>query len=107
MNNFKDVNPGSTVGIKLDIGFSMQQSYRALYGNHSIPKYLAELGFTAVETPVGLETDRETLKQHVICCCNAGLKTSLHAYSEGTVANPAFFSLAQNNARRVQEVISA
>jgi sugar phosphate isomerase/epimerase len=100
MNKFKDINSGGIVGIKLDIGFSVQESYRELYGNHSIPEYLAELGFTTVETPIGLETDGEALKQHVVCCCNAGLKTSLHAYSENTASNPAFFSLAEDNACR-------
>jgi sugar phosphate isomerase/epimerase len=100
MNKFKDINSDIIVGIKLDIGFSMQESYRELYGNHNIPEYLAELGFTTVETPIGLETDGEALKQHVVCCCNAGLKTSIHAYSENTASNPAFFSLAANNACR-------
>ncbi len=100
MNKFKDINSGRIVGIKLDIGFSMQESYRELYGNHNVPEYLAELGFTTVETPIGLETDRKVLKEHVVCCCNAGLKISLHAYSESTTSNPAYFSLAENNACR-------
>ncbi len=100
MSKFKNNNSNITVGIKLDIGFSTQQSYRELYGARNIPEYLAELGFATVETPVGLETDREVLVEHVACCCDAGLKMSLHPYSESTDSNPAFFSPAENNACR-------
>lgn len=101
MKKSKNTNPDAIVGIKLDIGFSTHQSYHQLYGNRKIPEYLARIGFQFVETPVGLETETEALKEHVVCCSNAGLKTSLHAYSESTASNPAFFSLKQNNMCRL------
>ena len=97
MNKSEDTKPDAIVGIKLDIGFSTQKLYKKLYGNRKIPEYLAEIGFTVVETPTGLETEKEALREHVVCCCDAGLKTSLHAYSENTASNPAFFSLDENN----------
>ena len=43
MNKSKDTNPDTVVGIKLEIGFSTQESYRQLYGNRKILEYLAEL----------------------------------------------------------------
>ncbi len=101
MNKSKDTNPDIVVGIKLEIGFSRQESYHQLYGNRKIPEYLAELGFTVMETPIGLETEREVLMEHVICCLKAGLEVSLHAYSENTTSNPAFFSLEENNLCRL------
>ena len=97
MNKSQDTNPDTVVGIKLEIGFSTQESYHQLYGNRKIPEYLAELGFTVIETPIGLEIEREALMEHVICCLDAGLKASLHAYSENTTSNPAFFSPEKNN----------
>ena len=101
MNTSKDTNPDTIVGLKLDIGFSTQESYHQLYGIRKIPEYLAELGFTVIETPIGLEIEREALMEHVICCLNAGLKASLHAYSENTTSNPAFFSPEENNLCRL------
>jgi len=101
MNKSKDTNPDTVVGIKLEIGFSRQESYHQLYGNRKIPEYLAELGFTVIETPIGLEIEREALMEHVICCLNTGLKASLHAYSENTTSNPAFFSPEENNLCRL------
>lgn len=98
MPDSEQINPDITVGMKLDIGFSEDWSYRELFGGRNVPDYLAESGFASVETPVGLETDGEALKEHVVRCRDAGLKVSLHAYSEGTDSNPAFFSEAESNA---------
>ncbi|UCF16766.1 MAG: sugar phosphate isomerase/epimerase [Phycisphaerales bacterium] len=88
------------IGIKLDIGFATELSYRQLFGTRNIPEYLAELGLETVETPVGLGTNSEVLAEHVAHCRDAGLNISLHPYSERTDANPAFFSPAADNACR-------
>lgn len=88
------------IGIKLDIGFSTDQFYRQLFGDRNIPEYLAELGFATVETPVRLRTDAEAVAEYAACCRDAGLKVSLHPYSERTASNPALFSPAPENACR-------
>jgi len=88
------------IGIKLEIGFWKHELYGRLYGDRKIPEYLRELGLAVIETPIGLETEREALKEHVTHCSNAGLKVSLHAYSENTVCNPAFFGLGDDNSCR-------
>ena len=54
--------------------------------------FLRELGFDAVETPVGPETQTDELRDHIARCVGAGLKVSLHPYSEGTIANSLYFS---------------
>ena len=88
------------IGIKLEIGFSQRPLYRRLYGDRDIPKYLRELGFSSVETPIGLEIDPEALYDHVACCRDVGLRVSLHPYCEGTVCDPTFFSIEPDNACR-------
>jgi sugar phosphate isomerase/epimerase len=85
------------IGIKLDIGFADNETYRRLYGDREILGYLAELGVEAIETPVGLETGDQALEEHIQTCCQAGFKMSLHPYSELTPANPAFFSPEKDN----------
>jgi sugar phosphate isomerase/epimerase len=80
------------IGLKLDIGFAQDEVYRQLYGGREVLGYLTGLGVEAVETPVGPETRMEQLREHVARCVDAGLKVSLHPYSEGSVCNPAFFS---------------
>jgi sugar phosphate isomerase/epimerase len=89
------------MGIKLDIGFAKELSYHELFGPPNICECLSELGFASVETPVGPETDLEALAEQVACCRDAGLRVSLHPYSERTDANPAFFSPHKNNSCRV------
>jgi len=91
-------------GLKLDIGFSQEDLYRRLYGSREVLPFLRELGFDAVETPVGPETDSQRLRDHIARCTDAGLKTSLHPYSETTVFNPLHFSPdADNPCRRMHE----
>jgi sugar phosphate isomerase/epimerase len=85
------------IGIKLEIGFSEQPLYRQLYGDLKILDCLRELGFTAVETPVGPETEYESLREHIARCCKAGFRISLHPYYEGTPCDPAFFSMEDGN----------
>jgi sugar phosphate isomerase/epimerase len=89
------------IGLKLDIGFAEDEVCRRLYGGREILPYLQELGFEAVETPVGPETRPETLRAHVARCVEAGLKVSLHPYSEGSIFNPAYFSPRADNPCRV------
>ncbi|MEJ2720181.1 MAG: hypothetical protein P8181_03445, partial [bacterium] len=79
------------IGIKLDLGFSVDVVWRQLFGPRDILGHLAELGVTAVETAVGPETDEHDLREHARRCRDAGLLLSLHPYTEGTSFNPAFF----------------
>jgi sugar phosphate isomerase/epimerase len=85
------------IGLKLDVGFSQDETCRRLYGDRDILVFLRELGFDAVETPVGPETQTDELRDHIACCVGAGLKVSLHPYSEGSIFNVAYFSSAQDN----------
>lgn len=92
------------IGLKLDIGFANAEVYRRLYGSRDILPFLKELGFGAVETPVGPETDLHRLREHVALCTDAGLKISLHPYSETTIFNVLYFSLdADNPCRQLHE----
>jgi sugar phosphate isomerase/epimerase len=92
------------IGLKLDIGFAEDEVCRRLYDGREILPYLRTLGFEAVETPVGPETQPEALRAHIARCVDAGLKVSLHPYSEGRIFNPAYFSSdADNPCRRLHE----
>lgn len=85
------------IGLKLDIGFARDDACRQLYGDRDIPAFLKELGFDAVETPVGPETQPQELRDHIARCVGAGLKISLHPYSEGSIFNPTHFSPDPDN----------
>ncbi len=85
------------IGLKLDIGFSQDEVCRQLYGNRDILAFLKELGLDGVETPVGPETQADELRDHIARCVGAGLKVSLHPYSEGTAFNLRYFSPEENN----------
>jgi sugar phosphate isomerase/epimerase len=92
------------IGLKLDIGFAQGEVYRRLYGSRDILAFLKEWGFGAVETPVGPETDLGQLREHIARCTGAGLKTSLHPYSEATIFNALYFSPeADNPCRQLHE----
>jgi sugar phosphate isomerase/epimerase len=92
------------MGLKLDIGFAQGEVYRRLYGSRDILAFLKELDFGAVETPVGPETDLGRLREHIARCTHAGLKTSLHPYSEATIFNALYFSPeADNPCRQLHE----
>jgi sugar phosphate isomerase/epimerase len=85
------------LGLKLDIGFSEDQVCHRLYGEREILAYLRELGVEAVETPVGPETQPDALREHIRRCVSAGMKVSLHPYSEATIFNLAYFSPEEDN----------
>ncbi len=92
------------IGLKLDIGFAHEDVYRRLYGARDVLPFLKELGFGAVETPVGPETDLDRLREHIARCTGAGFKVSLHPYSEASIFNPLFFSPeADNPCREMHE----
>jgi sugar phosphate isomerase/epimerase len=92
------------IGLKLDIGFAHDDVYRRLYGGRDILAFLKELGFGAVETPVGPETDMDRLREHIVRCTGAGLKVSLHPYSEASIFNVLYFSPeADNPCRELHE----
>lgn len=86
------------VGLKIEIGFATDEVYRQLYGNRDILSYLVALGVKALETPVGLETDDQALREHLRRCCQVGFQVSLHPYTESTPSNPALFSPIGDNA---------
>jgi sugar phosphate isomerase/epimerase len=85
------------IGLKLDVGFSQDQTCRQLYGDREILPFLKELGFDAVETPVGPETQPQVLRDHIARCVEAGLRVSLHPYSEGSIFNPLYFAPEADN----------
>ena len=88
---------GMLIGLKLDIGFERDETCRRLYGEREILPFLRELGIGAVETPVGPQTQPEVLKEHIRRCVDAGMKVSLHPYSEASIFNPAHFSPEPDN----------
>ncbi len=85
------------IGLKFDVGFSQNEVYRRLFGEREILPFLRQLGVEVVETPVGPETETTVLQDHIARCVDAGLKVTLHPYSEGTIFNPVFFSLEEEN----------
>jgi sugar phosphate isomerase/epimerase len=89
------------IGLKLDVGFSDNDVCRRLYGDRDILAFLRELDFDAVETPVGPETQTEDLRDHIARCVGAGLKVSLHPYSEGTIFNLAYYAPTADNPCRL------
>lgn len=92
------------LGAKLDVGYARHDAYRQLFGSVEPLELLPELGFGAVETPVGWETDDAALWEHIERCHEAGLRVSLHPYSEGLPANAAWFTAdAANPCRRFHE----
>jgi sugar phosphate isomerase/epimerase len=92
-----EYNGPMLIGLKFDIGFSQDEVYRRLYGGREILPFLRELGVEVVETPVGPETETPAVQDHIARCIDAGLKLTFHPYSEGSVFNPAFFSLDEDN----------
>ena len=92
------------IGLKLEVGFAQDHTYRRLYGEREVLPFLRESGFDAVETPVGPETEPDALSEHIARCVGAGLKVSLHPYSEGSLFNPLYFSRdADNPCRKLHE----
>ena len=89
-----------TIGVKLDIGFNHNDSYRSLFGTRDVLGLLTGLGVRAVETAVDLETDLAALAEHINICSKAGLRVSLHPYTEGTLCNPAYFSKHDRHCRQ-------
>jgi sugar phosphate isomerase/epimerase len=85
------------VGLKLDPGFSTDEAYREVFGARDILAYLREAGVQAVETPLTPETDGRDLIEHIRGCAAAGLRVSLHPYTEATPFNPAAFAVDDDN----------
>jgi sugar phosphate isomerase/epimerase len=81
-----------TIGVKLDIGFHRSESCRKLFGNRNVLDRISALGARAVETAVDVGTDFSALAAHIRMCTKAGIRVSLHPYTEGTPCNPAHFS---------------
>ncbi len=92
------------IGIKFDIGFSENNVYRHLYGRRDPLQYLRQWGVQAVETPIGPDTEKNQLLDHVRKCSRAGLLVSFHPYTEGTAYNLAVFSKSgENPCRKMHE----
>jgi sugar phosphate isomerase/epimerase len=85
------------IGLKLDIGFAQDEAYRRLYGDRDILAFLRQSGVEVAETPMGPEVETTDLQDHIARCVDAGLKVTFHPYSEGTLFNPVFFSLEEEN----------
>lgn len=80
------------IGIKLDIGFSGNESCRRLFGAQNPLLLLWNLGFRAVETAIDTNTDFDALAGYIRLCTGAGFRVSLHPYTERAPCNPARFS---------------
>jgi sugar phosphate isomerase/epimerase len=88
------------IGIKLNVGFAEREPYQQLYGRRDVLAYLHDLGVRAAEAPVGSQTDPEAIRVHASQCAAAGVRLSMHPYTEGTDANPARFAEEPDNACR-------
>lgn len=80
------------IGLKLDADFDRDAGYRQLYGTADVPGRLRDLGFEAVEIPLGTESGHAQIVRQARRCRAAGLRVSFHPYSEGLPANPASFA---------------
>ena len=80
------------IGIKLDIGFSGDESCRRLFGTQNALSLLWNLGFRAVETAIDTKTDFQAVAEYIRLCTGAGFHVSLHPYTERAPGNPAYFS---------------
>lgn len=88
------------IGIKLDIGFSADESTRRLFGAGDPLPLLRNHGLCAVETAVGPGTDFNALTEYTETCSSAGLRVSIHPYTERTPCNPGYFSRSEELCRR-------
>jgi sugar phosphate isomerase/epimerase len=80
------------IGLKLDIDFDTNESYRRLFGGRDVPSRLSELGVQAVEIPLGPFSDLGDVGDKARLCHRVGLQVSFHPYTEGHETNPAYFS---------------
>ncbi len=80
------------IGIKLDMGFSENESCRRLFGAHDPLSFLWNLGVRAVETAIDTGADFEALDRYIRMCTGAGFRVSLHPYTERAPGNAARFS---------------
>ena len=87
------------IGVKLDIGFHENDSYRRLFGHENVFELFTRMGIRAVETAVGPETDFAALSEHTHLCAAAGYRVSFHPYTELTPFNPAYFTRANGRGR--------
>jgi sugar phosphate isomerase/epimerase len=89
------------IGFKLDFDFRGSPRYQELFSDRNAPAYLHTLGVRAVETPTMPDTDADALRMYARRCVTAGLRVSLHPYTEDRPCNPAFFDADGDNACRV------
>lgn len=85
------------IGLKLDYNYRQRQPYRDVYGVGPVPEELRDAGIEAVETAVWPDTDDTGLLAFIRECVGAGLRLSMHPYTEDTEFNPAFFAEDDEN----------
>lgn len=78
------------LGLRLGIDFDTDEAHGRLFDGRDVPEFLWELGLTAVELPLGPSSDLDVVAGKARACIEAGLHVSLHPYSEGHPANPAY-----------------
>jgi sugar phosphate isomerase/epimerase len=88
---------GMLVGIKLDLDWEGHEATRRLYGDREVLATLRARGVGAVELPVEPRSPEEAVRRALRRIVDAGLRPSLHPYSEGTRSNPALFDEARSN----------
>ncbi len=84
-------------GLKLDVKFIDNPQYVELFEGRDVLQTLWDKGIRALETPVGPNTDRMLLSEHIRICTQAGFSVSIHPYTELTEYNPSFFRDSQQN----------
>ena len=77
------------LGLRLGIDFDTDEAHRHLFGGRDVPELVAELGLGAVELPLGPTSDLDLVGEKAGQCIDAGLRVSLHPYSELDASNPA------------------
>jgi len=85
------------IGLKLDYNYQRRRSYRQVYGTGPVPGELRDAGIEAVETAVWPDTDDAELLEYIRDCVEAGLRVSMHPYTEGTDFNPTSFAEEDEN----------
>lgn len=78
------------IGLRLELDFATSAEVHELLGPEPLTA-LRAAGVRAAELPIGPETEGATLAASIGRLVGAGLRISLHPYTEGTPFNPAEF----------------
>ncbi len=88
------------IGLKFHLNHDSRPAYHELYGSWDVATYLKTSGVEAVEASLGPNTEAESVRRYGAACVLAGLRVSLHPYTEGHRYNPAFFEDRSGNPAR-------